>query len=239
MMDREEYIDDMDTMTDVEGDEMLNPDYDRVSGSGEMPSLEEFLGVNHASDGLGASSDPFGMVIGDPMFAEGSMGGSFSSDGALGANGESYENTGTQEEDDSTKYKNVRFNGKTVLNGTFFRSLSFTNNIPFILVLIGLGMLHVANRNNSELLMREERALQKEVREYRAESIIIAANLMGVSKVTEVSNLVKERKLSIRAVKTPPMQFVIDKFVRADSLVQESPNGKMSYDDDFIYSPKN
>ena len=52
MMDRE-YMEDVDTMTD-ETDEVLNPDYDRVSGSGEMPSLEEFLGVHHSSDGLGA-----------------------------------------------------------------------------------------------------------------------------------------------------------------------------------------
>ena len=73
MMDRE-YMEDVDTMTD-ETDEVLNPDYDRVSGSGEMPSLEEFLGVNHSSDGLGASSDPFGMVIGDPVYSDDSMGG--------------------------------------------------------------------------------------------------------------------------------------------------------------------
>lgn len=230
MMDRE-YMEDVDTMTD-ETDEVLNPDYDRVSGSGEMPSLEEFLGVNHSSDGLGASSDPFGMVIGDPVYSDDSMGGFPSSgDGGFAGFGaetatDSTDNSDTEESQED----NVSF--KKVMNGSFVRNW-VSNNRNLVLVLFILAILHIANRNHAESLIREEVNLQKEVHNLRASSIDIASKLMSISKESAVSNLVVKRKLQIRKTVVPPMQFFIDKFERADSLIKDEPDSQQGtlYDD--------
>ena len=234
MMDRE-YMEDVDTMTD-ETDEVLNPDYDRVSGSGEMPSLEEFLGVNHSSDGLGASSDPFGMVIGDPVYSDDSMGG-FPSSGDGGFAGLGVEtatdSTAATDTEESSTEDGVSF--KKLMNGSFIRNW-LSNNRRFMLVLFVLAILHITNRNCAESLIREEVSLQKEVHNLRASSIDIAAKLMAISKVSSVSNLVEKRKLKIRKTEVPPMQFYIDKFERADSLIKDEPTHRQGelYDDDYV-----
>ncbi|MBR2104294.1 MAG: hypothetical protein IJ894_11880 [Bacteroidales bacterium] len=230
MMDRE-YMEDVDTMTD-ETDEVLNPDYDRVSGSGEMPSLEEFLGVNHSSDGLGASSDPFGMVIGDPVYSDDSMGGFPSSgDGGFAGLGVETATDSTANSDtEEAQEDNVSF--KKVMNGSFVRNW-VSNNRNLVLVLFILAILHIANRNHAESLIREEVNLQKEVHNLRASSIDIASKLMSISKESAVSNLVVKRKLQIRKTVVPPMQFFIDKFERADSLIKDEPDSQQGtlYDD--------
>lgn len=230
MMDRE-YMEDVDTMTD-ETDEVLNPDYDRVSGSGEMPSLEEFLGVNHSSDGLGASSDPFGMVIGDPVYSDDSMGGFPSSGdgGFAGLGAETASDSTANSDTEEAQEDNVSF--KKVMNGSFVRNW-VSNNRNLVLVLFILAILHIANRNHAESLIREEVNLQKEVHNLRASSIDIASKLMSISKESAVSNLVVKRKLQIRKTVVPPMQFFIDKFERADSLIKDEPDSQQGtlYDD--------
>lgn len=224
-------MEDVDTMTD-ETDEVLNPDYDRVSGSGEMPSLEEFLGVNHSSDGLGASSDPFGMVIGDPVYSDDSMGGFPSSgDGGFAGLGvETATDSTVNSDTEEAQEDNVSF--KKVMNGSFVRNW-VSNNRNLVLVLFILAILHIANRNHAESLIREEVNLQKEVHNLRASSIDIASKLMSISKESAVSNLVVKRKLQIRKTVVPPMQFFIDKFERADSLIKDEPDSQQGtlYDD--------
>ena len=224
-------MEDVDTMTD-ETDEVLNPDYDRVSGSGEMPSLEEFLGVNHSSDGLGASSDPFGMVIGDPVYSDDSMGGFPSSGdgGFAGFGAETATDSTANSDTEEAQEDNVSF--KKVMNGSFVRNW-VSNNRNLVLVLFILAILHIANRNHAESLIREEVNLQKEVHNLRASSIDIASKLMSISKESAVSNLVVKRKLQIRKTVVPPMQFFIDKFERADSLIKDEPDSQQGtlYDD--------
>jgi hypothetical protein len=231
MMGREDYYDDdVDTMTEETEDVALNPDYDRVSGSGEMPSLDDFLGVNHSSDGLGASSDPFGNVIGDPAFSGYHLGGTYPEDGFDTENADTMtDGENNEQEAEQTAVKGPFW--RWMIDGNFFRSTIFSKNIPFLALLAVLGILHIANRNSAESLIREEMRLTRDVNELRGESILIAAKLMEVSKVTEVSKLVETRKLGIHAVKEPPMQFVMDKFYRADSLIKIDPKFERTYDD--------
>ncbi|MBO4771499.1 MAG: hypothetical protein J5595_03050 [Bacteroidales bacterium] len=218
MMDRE-YMEDFDTITEDTDDEVLNPDYDRVSGSGAMPSLDDFLGVNHTSDGLGASSDPFGGVIGDPAFGEGRYGASLSGDGSYDSDDDFNDNSGFDVDDEP---KNVKFSFKALMNGTYARTW-IANYIGLIVVLVILAIAQITIRDRVNNLIHEEMNLRKDVLHLRAESIGIAAQLMSISKVTAVSNLVQQRKLNIRKVSIPPMQVVIDKFERADSLIKDEP----------------
>ena len=225
-MDDREYMEDVDTMTEETGGEALNPDYDRVSGSGEMPSLDEFLGVNRASDGLGNTSDPFGNVIGDPVYSDDSMGGfsSMPGDGfstSYGTDAGYDDNTTDGNGEDADAEDNeVKVNLKSVMSGAYPRTW-FSKNRLFVAFLFLLAVGHIANRDYTVRLINDELQLRKDVHQLRAESIEIATKLMNISKVTTVSELVKKRKLGIHKVYVPPMQFVMDKFVRADSLVKD------------------
>lgn len=231
MIVREEYLDDGDdTITEENSEEeSLNPDYDRVSGSGAMPSLDDFLGVDYASDGVGTSSEPFGNVIGDPAFSEHAN------------DGEAYDydsdDTDSEEDDYDASIIDKQPLWKRMISGNVFKSPWVTNNFSFFLVLALLGGVHIAHRNFAVANIREELRLAREVHELRTESVMIATQLMAVSKVTEVSKLVEARKLGIHAVTEPPMQFVMDKFYRADSLMAKEPSHK--YDSEYYYDYQN
>jgi len=235
-MDRE-YKEDIDTMTEDSENEGLNPDYDRVSGSGEMPSLEEFFGANYASDGLGASSDPFGNVVGDPVFAEGGIGSPEYGD-AYGSYGIDDAQSNKTEAEDDEEQKNVEYSFKSLMDGSLLNS-KFRKNIMFFGVIVLLAMVHIQVRIYTESLIQTEKGLRVDVLSCRSRSIDYAAQLMDISKVTEVTKLVEKRKLNIRKAAYPPMQFVMDKFERVDSLIKDMPvyEHDRSYNDDYnIYS---
>ena len=235
-MDRE-YMEDIDTMTEESENEGLNPDYDRVSGSGEMPSLEEFFGANYASDGIGASSDPFGNVIGDPVFAEGGIGSSEYGDayGPYGMDDEQNDKTDTEDDEEQ---KDVKLAFKSLMDGSLLNS-KFSKYVMFFGVCVLLAVIHIQIRIYTEGLIQREKNLRVDVLSCRSRSIDFAAQLMDISKVTEVAKLVEKRKLNIRKSAFPPMQFVMDKFERVDSIVDDRPvyEQDRSYNDDFnIYS---
>ncbi len=224
------YMNDDIDVLDNEEEESLNPDYDRVSGSGMMPSLDDLFGREINSDHLG-SDNPFGGVIGDPAFAdspfvggESPFGGAAGYDGAENETETEDEEEETGDEEDTEEEARVAFSLKALVDGSFLRSKLAHSDTTFIFVLICIPVLFVMNRNNAVSLIHDELKLSNEVLELRAESITIAAKLMSISKLTEVARLVQERKLGINEVHVPPMEFVIDKFYRADSLLRDMPS---------------
>ncbi|MCR5454705.1 MAG: hypothetical protein K6F33_06945 [Bacteroidales bacterium] len=224
---REDFLDEVDTLTEVAEDEALNPDYDRVSGSGTMPSLEDFLGVSHTADGLGEASDPFGNVIGDPSFSDYSI--DSPQDDGFAAEGAEASADGETEDVEQQPFFQM------LMSGNLFKSAVFVKNISFGALLVLLAILHIANRNRAESLIRDEIRLTREVQDLKSESIRIAADLMSISKVTEVSKLVKDRKLGIHPIAEPPMVFVMDKFHRVDSLITNEQESQHRYDEEFDY----
>lgn len=199
--DREDNIDDR---LENGNEESLNEAYDRVSGSGAMPSLEDFLGGD-ISDHTGSSLDMdggLGSVIGDP---------SFSDDPVEEPAGDS----APQPE------QPVAPNLKSIINGSYFVSEDFTKKIPFIGFLVLMAFVYICNRNNTEELIKTNMSLRREVRDLRAESITIAGQLMSISKETEVSARVERRQIGVHEQNVPPMYFIIDKFEREDSLMEE------------------
>ncbi len=187
--------------------ESLNEAYDRVSGNGAMPSLEDFLGgdLDEQSDPFSGEDGGLGSVIGDP---------SFSDDPVEGA-GDGY----IPPEPEAPAP--ARFNPKSIIDGSYFRSEDFAKIIPFLIFLVLMALVYITNRNVSEALIKTNINLRKEVRDLRAESITIAGQLMNISKETEVSARVEKQQIGVHEQHVPPMYFVIDKFEREDSLVEE------------------
>jgi len=231
MIDKEKYIeDDVSIKSDDREDEnenVLNAAYDKVSGNGRMPSLEDFLGSDFETgddDSLGSGIGP---VLGDPVFSSEAI-----EEDSSNIDGEEHEIDSNAEDD----LRNVKFNLKNVLNGTYFKSDNFAKQVPYFGFLILLAVAYITNRNYAESLIRDEIELKRTVRELRAESITFTARLMNISKETEVLRRVTQKKIGLKELKVPPLKFYIDKFEREDSLVQEkSFNERIKVDESANY----
>jgi hypothetical protein len=77
--------------------------------------------------------------------------------------------------------------------------------LPFLLV------LYIGNRFNAEKITRESTRLQREVKDLRSESLSTSADLMYVSKQSEVYKLVKQKGLSLEELKTPAYKLLVSK----------------------------
>lgn len=213
--------DNVDGYMEDENEDSLNAAYDRVSGNGAMPSLEDFLGpdFNDPDSDSSNMNDGLGSVIGDPSF----------SDEPIDEPADDADDTNPEEDKPNSK-----FNPKSIIDGSYFLSEGFSSKIPFIIFLIIMSIVYIANRNLAESHIRKNITLKREVRDLRAESITIAGQLMDISKETEVSKKVEQKRIGIHEQNTPPMYFIIDRFEREDSLLDnliEAP--KRDYINDF------
>lgn len=77
-------------------------------------------------------------------------------------------------------------------------------HVPYIILLVFLAILYITNRYKNEKIAIEEQKLQEELKNLRSESITTAAELMRISRQSEVVNLVKERGMELEESTTPP-----------------------------------
>jgi len=121
---------------------------------------------------------------------------------------------------------------KEILSGNFVNFISWKDNKKFI-ISIGISLvLLMISRSMGENLLIKRTALQKEVDQLRAESIFLAANLINISKESQISQRIKQRGIKIKLPQEPPMVFTIDKYIPKDSLKEEGyiKDKKFTYD---------
>ena len=100
---------------------------------------------------------------------------------------------------------------KELLSGSMVTEKIILKNIGYLLLLTLLAAIHIGNRFHAEKVTRETTRLQREVKELRAESLSTSADLMYVSRQSEVYRLVKEKGLNLEELKTPPYKLLVDK----------------------------
>lgn len=81
--------------------------------------------------------------------------------------------------------------------------------LPFIIFLAVLAILYIGNRYHAEKLVRRSGELQAELKELRAEAITVSAELMHLSRQSEVLKLLEERNLDLSASLEPPKKIVV------------------------------
>ena len=74
-----------------------------------------------------------------------------------------------------------------------------------------LAAIYIGNRFHAEKITRESTKLLMEVKDLRAESLSTSADLMYISKQSEVLRLVREKGLNLEELKTPPFKLLVDK----------------------------
>ena len=96
---------------------------------------------------------------------------------------------------------------KDFLTGSILNRESVSKQLPYIMFLAILAFFYIGNRYRYEKLVRNEQKLQKEVRNLRAESITTAAQLMFISKQSEVAKLCEKKGLDLKESIVPPKKI--------------------------------
>jgi hypothetical protein len=100
---------------------------------------------------------------------------------------------------------------KELLSGTMITENIILKNLGYISLLTLLAAIYIGNRFHDEKVTRETTRLLREVKDLRAESLSTSADLMHVSKQSEVFRLVKENGLNLQELETPPYKLLVDK----------------------------
>ena len=116
-----------------------------------------------------------------------------------------------EKKDDSKKQVKSGSFIKELLSGTMVSEKIILRNLWYILLLTLLAAIYIGNRFHAEKVTREMTKLQKEVKELRAESLSTSADLMYLSRQSEVYKLVREKGLNLEELKVPPYKLLVDK----------------------------
>jgi len=100
---------------------------------------------------------------------------------------------------------------KELLSGSMITEKIILKNLWYVILVTFLAAVYIGNRFHAEKITRETTRLQKEVKELRAESLSVSADLMYLSRQSEVVRLVKERGLNLEELRTPPYKLIVDK----------------------------
>ena len=103
-----------------------------------------------------------------------------------------------------------KFSAKSLIDGSVLTRSWVVNQVPFIIFITFLAILYIANRYHAERIVRETVKIQHEVKELRFESITTAADLMYISKQSEVARMVQEKIPELEELVEPPSKIVIE-----------------------------
>jgi cell division protein FtsL len=100
---------------------------------------------------------------------------------------------------------------KELMSGSMVTEKIILNNLWYLFLLTLLAAIYIGNRFHAEKTTREITRLQREVKDLKAESLATSADLMYLSRQSEVYRQVKERGLNLEELKAPPFKLLVDK----------------------------
>jgi hypothetical protein len=100
---------------------------------------------------------------------------------------------------------------KELLSGSMVSEKIILKNLGYISLITLLTAIYIGNRFHAEKITRESTKLQREVKDLRAESLSTSADLMSLSKQSEVFSMVREKGLNLEELKSPPFKLLVDK----------------------------
>lgn len=100
---------------------------------------------------------------------------------------------------------------KEILSGSMVTEKIILKNLWYVLLVTFLAAFYIGNRFHAEKITRELSRIRREVTDLRSESLSTSANLMYLSRQSEVYRLVKEKGLNLEELKTSPYKVIVDK----------------------------
>ena len=99
---------------------------------------------------------------------------------------------------------------KELLSGSMVSEKLILKNLGYIAFITLLAAVYIGNRFHAEKVTRETSRLQKQVKDLRAEALATSADLMYVSRQSEVLKMVKAKGLNLEEMKAPPFRLLVD-----------------------------
>jgi hypothetical protein len=121
---------------------------------------------------------------------------------------------------EDNKETNIENNKKQIKPGSFIKELLsgsmvsekiILKNLGYVSLLAFLASVYIGNRFHAEKITRESTRLQREVKDLRAESLSTSADLMYISKQSEVYSMIREKGMNLEELKIPPYKLLVDK----------------------------
>jgi hypothetical protein len=100
---------------------------------------------------------------------------------------------------------------KEILDGSVLTREVVIRQLPFILFLTMLAFIYIGNRYHSEKLVRRANELHRELRDLRAQAITTSAELMHISRQSEVIKLMRQKDLELKESMEPPKKVIVKK----------------------------
>jgi hypothetical protein len=110
--------------------------------------------------------------------------------------------------DTSMEEKEKSFSFRDLLDGNVLTRKAVLKQSRFILLLVGVAFISIANRNHAEKMVIRLNQLQGDVKELRAKSITISSDLVRISRQSEVVRLVNRYELGLEENLEPPKKLV-------------------------------
>lgn len=100
---------------------------------------------------------------------------------------------------------------KELLSGSMVSEKIILRNFGYVSLITVLLAIYIGNRFHAEKITRETAKLSREVKDLRAEALSTSADLMNVSRQSEVFRLVRENGLNLEELKSPPYKLLVSK----------------------------
>ena len=110
--------------------------------------------------------------------------------------------------DTSIEEKERSFTLRDLLDGNVLTRKAVLKQARFILLLVLIAFISIANRNHAEKTVIRLNRLQSDVKELRAESITISSDLVRISRQSEVVRLVRRYELDLEENLEPPKKLI-------------------------------
>lgn len=117
----------------------------------------------------------------------------------------------TEEKENTKKQPKTGTFMKELLSGSMVSEKIILKNLGYISFVTLLAALYIGNRFHAEKITRESAKIQREVKDLRSEALSTSADLMYVSRQSEVFRMVKEKGLNLEELKTPPYKLLVSK----------------------------
>lgn len=112
--------------------------------------------------------------------------------------------------DTTIEEREKSFSIRDLLDGNVLTRKAVIKQSRFILLLVFIAFLSIANRNHAEKTVIRLNQLQSDVKELRAKSITISSDLVRISRQSEVARLVLRYELGLEENLEPPKKLIQD-----------------------------
>ena len=117
----------------------------------------------------------------------------------------------TDNKEDNKKHVKAGIFMKELLSGSMISEKIILKNLGYISFVTLLASIYIGNRFHAEKITRETTRIQREVKDLRYEALSTSADLMYVSRQSEVFRMVREKGLNLEELKNPPYKLLVDK----------------------------